>query len=219
MCGRYTLSTSGQDLAAEFGVDELASWLPRYNIAPTQEVPVLVQANETRLAKQPHWGLVPSWSKDKKTGSKMINARAETVAEKPSFRTAFRSRRCLVIADGYYEWIKRGDTKQTYYITTESSQPFTFAGLWESWTNDQDPPYESCSIITCVSNDDLAQLHTRMPVLILPTDRSAWLDHNIAKSALLGLLKPSPNGIFSASPVSTFVNSPAHEGPDCIVAQ
>ncbi|MFT4580305.1 MAG: putative SOS response-associated peptidase YedK [Gammaproteobacteria bacterium] len=219
MCGRYTLATTGQDLADEFGVSDLASWLPRYNIAPTQRVPVLVQTNGTSSAKQLHWGLVPAWSKDKKSGSKMINARAETVAEKPSFRNAFRIRRCLVITDGYYEWIKRGDAKQPYYITNESGQPFTFAGLWESWVGDDTPAYESCSIITCPSNDDLVPLHTRMPVLISPSERGAWLDDNNLKSALLGLLRPAPNGIFHARPVSTFVNTPTHEGPNCTKAQ
>ncbi|MDA0824158.1 MAG: SOS response-associated peptidase [Proteobacteria bacterium] len=218
MCGRYTLSTSGQNLADEFGVSELASWLPRYNIAPTQSVPVIMRTNATLCAKQLHWGLVPAWSKDKKIGSKMINARAETVAEKPSFRNAFRARRCLIIADGYYEWIKRGDAKQAHFVTTEIGRPFTFAGLWESWTSDDASAYESCSIITCTSNDDLAELHTRMPVFISPSERSLWLDDNSSKSALLGLLRPAPNGIFKARPVSAFVNSPAHEGPGCIVA-
>ncbi len=216
MCGRYTLASDGETLAAAFGVDQLASWAPRYNIAPTQLVPTLKQINGSMVVEKLHWGLVPPWAKDRKMGSRLINARAETVAEKPSFRTAFQKRRCLILADGYYEWVKHGNVKQPYHIFQQSHQPFAFAGLWETWSDAPGEPYLSCSIITCASGAELAALHHRMPVVLDASDHHRWLADQSDPKDLIELLKPAANGTFSAYPVSTFVNSPAHEGPDCV---
>ncbi len=149
-------------------------------------------------------------------GSRLINSRAETVAEKPSFRSAFRKRRCLILADGYYEWVKRGDTKQPHHISLDSHRPFAFAGLWEAWSEEDGSAYNTCSIITCPANKDLEQLHHRMPVVLESGDYEIWLTHGTTNDELLELLRPAANGIFSAHPVSNFVNSPTHEGPDCI---
>jgi len=215
MCGRYTLACDGATLVAEFGVEELASWSPRYNIAPTQIVPALTRDGGRFKGGLLHWGLVPSWAKDRKIGARLINARAETVAEKPSFRAAFRHRRCLVLADGYYEWSKLGGVKQPFRITRNDGKPFVFAGLWEHWT-DTETSYDSCTIITCAANDDLASLHNRMPVVIEKADYAKWTDTAPEPATHLDLLRPAPNGAFTATAVSTFVNSSAHEGPDCI---
>ena len=219
LCGRYTLVSDGETLVAAFGVHELAALTPRYNIAPSQLVPTLAQNNGSIVFTNLHWGLVPPWAKDRKMGSRLINARAETVAEKPSFRTAFQRRRCLILADGYYEWVKQGDIKQPYYIFQPSRRPFAFAGLWEAWTDKQGPPYLSCSIITCASNADLGSIHHRMPVALDSSDYRRWLGDQLHSEELIELLKPAANGTFSALPVSTFVNSPAHEGPDCVTPQ
>ncbi len=217
MCGRYTLSTSGDELAQQFGISELSDWAPRFNIAPSQPVPVLTCTQSQTQVEYMHWGLVPSWSKDKKLGSKMINARAETVSEKPAYRTAYRKRRCLVLADGYYEWVKQAGGKQPYYMRLRSDQPFAFAGLWEKWQSKDDSNYLSCSIITCASNGQLAPLHHRMPVIVEPTEYGNWLDDKTSIDSIAQLLKPLANGMLATIPVSTFVNSPAHEGPDCVI--
>lgn len=219
MCGRYTLSSDGEALVAAFGIAELAVWSPRYNIAPSQIVPALRQSDRSMVATNFHWGLVPKWAKDRKMGSRLINARAETVAQKPSFRAAFQKRRCLVLADGYYEWVKHGNVKQPYHICQQSQRPFAFAGLWEIWSDAQGSPYASCSIITCASSPELARLHHRMPVVLDSADYPRWLADESTPDELIELLKPAANGTFNAYPVSTFVNSPAHEGPDCITPQ
>jgi len=216
MCGRYTLATDGQTLANEFGVEDLAGWEPRFNVAPSQAVAAIVRRDDELKAARLHWGLVPGWSKDKKSGARAINARAETVAEKPSFRAAFAKRRCLVLADGYYEWVKQGDHKQPYYIARDPGIPFAFAGLWERWVREDDPPYYSCSIVTCAASEDLAGLHHRMPVVLDRDHYSVWLDNDADRAAHLELLGPAPVGTFVPYPVSTFVNAPANDTPHCI---
>jgi putative SOS response-associated peptidase YedK len=216
MCGRYSLSSDGKALVDEFGVDELADWSPRFNIAPSQPVPVLLQRGASLAATELYWGLVPAWAKDRKPRSRLINARAETVAEKPSFRAAFRRRRCLVLADGYYEWAKRGDVKQPYYIYPEPRRPFAFAGLWEKWSDEHGSSYFGCSIITCAANAKLQFLHHRMPVVLPKADHSTWLDAGSDARELAELLKPGANDLFNTLAVSGFVNSPTHEGPDCV---
>jgi putative SOS response-associated peptidase YedK len=215
MCGRFTLASDGDTLAAEFGVRELSSWLPRYNIAPTQAVLALVRDGRGFKAARLHWGLVPSWAKDRKMSARLINARAETVADKPSFRSAFKQRRCLILADGYYEWVKQGPAKQPMYIRRGDGVPFAFAGLWERWIDENAAPFNSCTIITCAANDDLAPLHHRMPVVLEKSDYAAWIDAADSASVHLDLLKPAATGTFRAWAVSTYVNAPAHEGPDC----
>jgi putative SOS response-associated peptidase YedK len=219
LCGRYSLTASGKRLAAEFGIEELASWLPKYNIAPTQQVPALVDDDGKLAGVHLHWGLVPAWAKDRKIGSRLINARAETVAQKPSFRNAMRKSRCLVLADGYYEWVKQSTGKQPIYIFPKDGRVFAFAGLHEQWRDANSATYSSCTIITCAPNSDIEPLHHRMPVILPPEKYSIWLAAKAPIETLEELLKPSPNGTLTTLAVSTFVNSPAHEGPDCIAAQ
>lgn len=216
MCGRYSLSSDGDALVEEFGVTDLAAWSPRFNIAPSQAVPVLVRNGEALEATSFYWGLVPAWAKDRKMQSRLINARAESVAEKPSFRRAFRRRRCLVLANGYYEWVKRNNEKQPYYIHLQSHRPFAFAGLWEKWLDENGTPYLSCSIITCAANERLTALHQRMPVVLPKSTHATWLQSETDRQTLIELLKPAANDAFNAIAVSRFVNAPNHEGPDCI---
>lgn len=216
MCGRYSLSSDGEALVEEFGVNDLAAWSPRFNIAPSQAVPVLVHNGDSLEATSFYWGLVPAWAKDRKMQSRLINARAESVAEKPSFRSAFRRRRCLVLANGYYEWVKRNNEKQPYYIHLQSHRPFAFAGLWEKWLDENGTPYLSCSIITCAANERLTALHQRMPVVLPKPTHATWLQSETDSQTLIDLLKPAANDAFNAIAVSRFVNAPNHEGPDCI---
>ncbi len=216
MCGRYTLTTDGRTLADEFGIEELSTWTPRFNIAPTQLVAAIVRTRTEPQAAKLHWGLVPGWAKDRKSAARAINARAETVAEKPTFRAAFKRRRCLILADGYYEWVKHEEHKQPYYITPADGHPFAFAGLWERWTDADETPYYSCTIITCQANAELAELHHRMPVTLARRDYAAWLDADSDPARQIEKLAPAPAGLFVPHPVSTIVNSPANDDQRCI---
>jgi putative SOS response-associated peptidase YedK len=218
MCGRFTLKTPADRLAEAFG--GAASDYPqaRYNIVPGQPVAALRAVPETsaREVVALRWGLVPSWTKDPAIGNKMINARAETLAEKPSFRTAFRRRRCLVPADGFYEWQKTKGTKQPFHIARADGAPFAFAGLWERWEGDG-TALESCTIVTTEANECLAPIHQRMPVILKRSDYALWLDPKVADRPILeALLRPCPADDLVAWAVSTHVNSPAHDDPACI---
>ena len=178
MCGRFNLTTPTDSLRALFGFDEMPNLPPRYNIAPTQDVAVVRLAGAERRPAFAllRWGLIPAWAKDVSIGSRMINARAETVAEKPAFRNAFRRRRCLIPADGFYEWEKRPDgAKQPWRITLESGAPFAFAGLWEHWSGADGSEAESCTIVTTAAADSIARIHERMPVILDRADFPAWL--------------------------------------------
>lgn len=218
MCGRFTLAATVEEIAAEFGVsDVLVEHQPRYNIAPTQEVLVVVKNGERRL-EQFRWGLVPHWTKELNSRSSRINARAETVVEKPIYRVPFAKRRCLVVADGFYEWQKVGDRKVPMYIRLKSGRPFGFAGLWDIWVSpDGGEPLKSCTIITTTPNELLKPIHDRMPV-ILPHDAiDDWLAIEGSKpDELLSLLKPYPDAEMEAYAVSRYVNSPANDSPQCI---
>lgn len=218
MCGRYTLTKTHPELQARFdfkagGFD----WLPRYNIAPTQPVLAILDDGQ-RHAELLHWGLIPSWARDRSIGSRMINARAETVAEKPSFRGAMRSRRCLVLADGYYEWRKEAGRRVPMHITLKTGEAFAFAGLWETWRATSGELVRSCTVVTTAANSFTQPIHDRMPV-ILPRDaEGTWLDPRAERaSALTGLLRPYAAGEMKAHPVSTLVNSPKNDMPECIV--
>ena len=202
---------------------------PRYNIAPTQEVPVVRLDSDSgdRKLSLVRWGLVPSWAKDPSIGNRMINARSETVAEKPSFRSAFRRRRCLVVADGYYEWKKTEDGKQPYHIRMQDERPFAMAGLWETWHGppaDGDAPqpasagFESCTVITTQSNEVTAPIHDRMPVILHEQDWPRWLDVETdwPKNQLLKLLEPWNGDDLTMQIVSKHVNNPRHEGAECL---
>jgi putative SOS response-associated peptidase YedK len=217
MCGRYTLRTTIDVLAEGFEIEEHPSSItPNYNVAPTQEVAAVVEEDEKRKLEMFHWGLIPSWAKDPAIGNKMINARAETVAEKPSFRSAFKKRRCLILADGFYEWRKTDDGKQPYYIKMQDDSPFAFAGLWETWDK-YGEEVRSGTIITTDANDLMTEIHHRMPVILHPENYEAWLDPGFdEKEALTSLLKPYPADAMEAYPVSRRVNKPSNNEPSVL---
>lgn len=190
---------------------------PRYNVAPTQDVSVVLNESPTRLSVV-QWGLIPGWAKDPGIGAQMINARAETVAEKPAFRSAFKKRRCFVLADGFYEWRKEGDgkTKTPMYLRLKSGEPFALAGLWEVWNSPEGEPRRTCTIITTEPNELVAPIHNRMPA-ILPRDaEAAWLDGSLEPAALMALLKPYPADQMQAHAVSRRVNAPQNDEPALI---
>ena len=194
---------------------------PRYNICPTQQVACIRQVAAAELESvNLRWGLVPSWADDLKIGARMINARSETVADKPAFRKAFRTRRCLVIADGFYEWKKTGKSKQPFYISRVDSKPFFMAGLWESWHNKQEStskPVETCTIITTQANELMMPLHDRMPVIMPHESLEMWLDSEFADHTQLeNLLIPFADDELQAWPVDTLVNKAANDLPQCV---
>jgi putative SOS response-associated peptidase YedK len=217
MCGRYTLTVPVEILAEEFGVTgPLPEVPPSYNIAPTQEVAAVLTDDGERRLEMLRWGLIPSWADDPGIGSRMINARSETVPEKPSFRRAFRERRCLILADGFYEWKRTNDGKQPYYIRMEGGRPFAFAGLWESWRGGRDE-IRSCTILTTEANDRVSNIHHRMPVILASEDHELWLDPDVREAdPLLPLLAPYPDDVMEAYPVSRFVNRPTNDDPRCV---
>jgi putative SOS response-associated peptidase YedK len=217
MCGRFTLKTSRQVLAEWFKLDSFPELRPRYNVAPTQDVPVVrASADGGREVALLRWGLVPSWADDPGIGNRLINARAEGVDTKPSFRTAFKQRRCLVVADGFYEWQPRKGKKQPWLFQVRG-EPFAFAGLWERWQHGGEDPVESCTLITTEANDLVKPVHNRMPVILPSSVYNLWLDPEV-KSAdtLLPLLKPFEASLMTAVPVSTRVNNPKFDDPSCV---
>ena len=219
MCGRFVLTASPEMLRELFGVEVVPEVTARYNIAPTQDVAVVRAkgGEDGRELAMLHWGLIPSWAKDSKMASRTINARSETVAEKPSFRSAFRSRRCLIPADGFYEWAQVDDYKQPFYIHMEDKQPFALAGLWERWQPQDGPNIESCTIITTEANDLVAIVHPRMPVVLPPETHDLWLDPKMQEPARLrALLRPYPSEEMVIYPVSTLVSNARNEGSQCI---
>ena len=228
MCGRFTLASDAEALNQTFfnfaGPMNLS---PRYNISPTQDVAVIANTSpdtgehpETGQVEFFHWGLIPAWAKDPKIGNRMINARSETLSEKPSFRNAYKRRRCLILADGYYEWRKiPGDRlKQPVYIRLKSQKPFALAGLWEVWQLDgMDEPLRSCTIITCPPNPLLEEIHHRMPVILSQDTYTEWLAPNQQSAdTLQPLLVPYLDEEMEAYPVSRFVNRPTNDSPECI---
>jgi putative SOS response-associated peptidase YedK len=218
MCGRFTLRASPVDLTSLFGFAEVPPTEPRYNIAPTQAVfAVRVDEDGKRAPVLLKWGLIPSWADDPKIGYKMINARSETAADKPAFRHAFRRKRCLIAASGFYEWQKTGTKqKQPYYIHRSDDKPFAFAGLWEAWHKGEEP-VESCTILTTEANDLMRPLHDRMPVILDEKDFDHWLDPAMQEPKKLEpLLVPYSSTGLTAYPISTWANSPRNQGPQCI---
>ena len=218
MCGRYRLTAKERYIREHFGLDEDPAWTPRWNIAPTQTVPVIRQdKNEPkRTSALLRWGLIPSWAKDARVGYKMINARAETVAETPAFRDPFRFRRCLILADGFYEWTKQGKEKSPFCFSMADDSIFAFAGIWDRWRNPDKKWVETCSIITTSANALLSSIHDRMPVIVKPESYDLWLDPGLKKADdLLDLLKPFPAAAMRHHRVSSRVNSVKNDDPTC----
>lgn len=218
MCGRFALITPGEALAEQFQLRDIPTVAPRYNVAPTQPVAAIRLNHRTAEREWTlfRWGLIPSWAKDLKFGARMINARAETVAEKPAFRAAFKRRRCLIPADGFYEWQKLDQSKQPIYIHAQDGRPFALAGLWETWHSADGSMIESCAILTTTPNDLMAPIHNRMPVILEPEDYEMWLDPGPRPEDGLHLLRPYPPDKMHTYPVSTHVNNPRHDDPHCI---
>jgi putative SOS response-associated peptidase YedK len=217
MCGRFTLTTDLDRLEERFSFRATnLRYVPRYNIAPSQHV-LTVLDGEGRYAELLHWGLIPSWAKDPAIGNRMINARAETLAEKPSFRRALQKRRCLILADGFYEWKKEGKKKAPMFIGLKSHEPFAFAGLWETWKSAEGEPIHSCTIITTEPNTLMTSIHNRMPVILSRDAEAVWLDRTVEDAQeLLPLLVPYAAKVMDAYAVSPLVNSPRNDTPACI---
>ena len=220
MCGRFTLISSVSDLQFRFGFAMESSELqPRFNIAPTQQV-LAVTNDGTRQGEMMRWGLVPSWAKDIKIGNRMINAVSETAAAKPAFRSAFRHRRCLVLADGFFEWRKEGKKRVPLYFTQKSGEPMAFAGLWESWKSPDGEWVRSCTVLTTAANSFIEPVHNRMPVILSAETEPLWLDPITEEPANLEpLLVPAPEELLSVREVSPVVNNARNEGPGCIAPQ
>jgi len=217
MCGRYTLRTLPKELARQFGV-KVSGLKPSYNIAPTQQVAVvrLDKEGEKREFVRVRWGLVPFWADDPKTGYSLINARAETVATKRSYKRSFQQRRCLILADGFYEWKKTGDKKQPYFIHMKSDEPFAFAGIWEEWQGEAGE-IESCAMIVTNANELMKPVHERMPVILHPDDYDVWLDPEMQDTEKLQeLLRAYPSEEMEMYPVRTVVNNPRNDAKDCL---
>lgn len=215
MCGRYALHSHPDVMVLQFGVAEAPQLKPRFNIAPTQEAPVVRIGGDPQQKREwalLRWGLIPSWSKDPSIGARMINARAESVAEKPSFRNAFRRRRCLVPADGYYEWKLEGGRKQPYFLQLASGEPFAMAGLWERWRSPEGKLIETYAIVTTEAAGAARQVHDRMPVILAQPEYEAWL----RGADPGGLLRPWAGAAFSVRRVSPRVNSPRFDDPQCL---
>ena len=216
MCGRYSLTTPLDDLVEVFDVPPVTfDYHARYNIAPTQEVPVVASDRRgTRLGLL-RWGFVPAWAEDPSIGSRMINARAESLIGKPAFKRAAASRRCLIPADGFYEWVAEGGRKVPYWIHRRGREPMGLAGVWERWQARGAEPVYSMAIITVDANDQIKHLHDRMPAIVPAASRTAWLDTDTPTEDAMRLLKPY-EGRLEAYPVSTLVNSPANDLPECV---
>jgi len=219
VCGRYAFFSPAEAVKRVFALDDVPALEPRYNVSPTQDVPTVRAGEEgARAFALLHWGLVPKWAKEKAIGNRMINARAETLAEKPSFRDAFRKRRCLVLADGWYEWQVAPGGKQPWFVRMKDARPFAFAGLWERW---KDPasgaPLESCTIVTTDAAESIRKIHERMPVVLAEADQDRWLDTAFSDTDKLSdLLRPCDPKLLEAWKVGREVNAPKNQGPELI---
>jgi len=220
MCGRFTLTVDPAEIQDIFGGFSFPTiFAPRYNIAPSQ--PVMAIPNDAKnTADFFAWGLIPSWSKDPSIGNRLINARGETIAEKPSFRGGFKYKRCLIPSDGFYEWKTQPGqkTKIPHFIFMKDRQPFAFAGLWDEWQSPDGGSIRTCTIITTEPNELMSTLHNRMPVILDPKDYEAWLDPAPQPpDNLMPLIRPYPADKMSAHPVTTLVNKPSNDRPECVV--
>jgi putative SOS response-associated peptidase YedK len=218
MCGRYRLTAKERYLRDHFGLDDDPPWAARWNIAPTQQIATIRQhrSQPKRSFGLMRWGLIPYWAKEPSIAQKTINAMSETAAEKPAFRDAMRWRRCLIPADGFYEWRRLGKEKQPYNFGMANDSPFAFAGLWERWRGEDSKVIETCTILTTKPNSLVANIHDRMPVILRPEDYNLWLDPGVtAPSRVTGCLQPFDARLMKKYPVSTRVNSPENDDPAC----
>jgi putative SOS response-associated peptidase YedK len=222
MCGRFARYSLSRELERYFNAHPAAFEIqPSYNVAPAQEIPVIIQQEGERHIKKRHWGLVPFWAKDISIGSKMINARVETVASKPAFKAALKQRRCLIPANGFYEWFGKAESKQPYYFLLPSGEPFAFAGLYEIWEDKEAPaeagPYKSCTIITTDASDSVKDVHNRMPLILKPEANDEWLDPgNKEPSKIEELLKTAYVKELKRYPVSKLVNRAENNSKECM---
>jgi putative SOS response-associated peptidase YedK len=214
MCGRYTITSSPEALRALFGYAEQPNFPPRYNIAPAQPIAIIRLVDGKRHFALVRWGLLPSWVKDPKTFALLINARGETVLEKPAFRAAMKRRRCLIPADGFYEWQADGERKRPFFVRAKSGAPLAFAGLWETWTGPNGEELETAAIVTTRANRTLAPIHDRMPVIVPPEAFDLWLDGaTVDATTAAALITPAPEGLLEAYEISTAVNRTANGNP------
>jgi putative SOS response-associated peptidase YedK len=219
MCGRFVLMTPGKSLAEHFRLAEEPSLEPRYNIAPTQPVAIIKPQAGTPLRelKIVRWGLIPFWAKDAKMGARLINARSETAADRPAFRAAFKMRRCLIPADGFYEWKKLEKGRAPYLVALSNRLPFAFAGLWESWKSPDRELIESCTILTTDANELIQSIHDRMPAILSPSDYELWLNPDTKTTeSLKHILRPFPSEEMIMFPVSGKVNKASYDAADCV---
>ena len=221
MCGRLTLRTPTSALTALFSGLSFPQRTFRFNICPTQPLLCVRQGKSLPLeVVELRWGLIPAWTKNTKVGTGLINARSETASSKPSFRDAFQDRRCLIIADGFFEWKKTGAAKQPFYICRKDQQPFCLAGLWESWQHEKNPshsPVQTCTVLTTSANDLMAPIHDRMPVVLAPDQHENWLNQsNRLVDTIQPMMSPLHTDSLQAYPVSTFVNRPSNDSKECI---
>jgi putative SOS response-associated peptidase YedK len=218
MCGRFTLTAPARALAELFDLADLPALAPRYNVAPTQPVLAVRHAGEARReVVRLRWGLVPSWADDLRIGARLLNARAETAAEKPAFRTALARRRCLVPADGFFEWRSAGGKKQPLWFRLRDGRPFALAGLWERWQAAEGVLVESCAVLTTEANELVRPVHERMPVILEPSRYDAWLDPHFTRTDLLRpWWRPWCAADMIAEPVSAHVNNPRHDDVRCV---
>ena len=221
MCGRFLVTSSGDAMAQWFNFDDGPDLTPRYNIAPSQPIPVvrMATAGDNRECVLVRWGLVPSWAKDLSFGAKTINARADTLLEKPTFRNAYRKRRCLVPANGFYEWKKVGKKKQPHVIRPADGNPIAFAGLWEHWKDQDGQEIQTATIVTTEANELLEPLHERMPVILPQAQYAAWLNSRQKPENLLELLKPYPGELLTLVAVGDWVSDARHEGERCLAPE
>jgi putative SOS response-associated peptidase YedK len=216
MCGRFARIVSDKTLREKYRLERMAQLQDRYNIAPQQSIAAIRTAETGRELVLLKWGLIPSWSKDDKIAFKLTNARAETVAEKPSFRSAFKQRRCIIPASGFFEWKREAKQKQPFYIHPRGEELFSFAGLWETWHDPQGEIVESCAVITTEANELMRTIHDRMPVILNWQGENEWLNPRSAPDALRALLVPFDSTRMGAYPVDPYVNNAKNQGPKCI---
>ena len=217
MCGRYASSRGAADLAAHFAVEQLPEeqLAPSYNVAPTDPVAVVLERKGARRLKVMRWGLVPSWAKDAKGAARLINARSESIADKPAFRAAYQRRRCLLPADGYYEWKNDGGRKQPWFLTARDGGPLAMAGLYEVWSPLDGERLWTCTVITTSAPDELGEIHDRTPLLVQPADWARWLDPELDDPGQ-DLLVPAVPGVLDAWPVSPAVGNVRNDGPELV---